>query len=75
MSFISRKILPLCALVALWVISSGFTGLNVEMAAGIESVMDDLTSEDFEEIQAQDEWSGKVLANVEDYSPVRKQRQ
>ena len=71
MSFISKKVLPLSALAALWVLGSGFAGLDVEMAAGIESVMDDLTSEDFEEIQAQDEWDGKVLANVEDYVTVR----
>ena len=71
MSFISRKILPLGALAGLWVMGSGFAGLDVEMAAGIESVMDDLTSEDFEEIQAQNEWNDKVLANVDDYVTVR----
>ena len=41
MSFISRKVLPLCALAGLWVMGSGFAGLDVEMAAGIESVMDE----------------------------------
>ena len=71
MSFISKKVLALGALAVLWVMGSGFTGLNVEMAAGIESVMDDLTSEDFEEIQAQNEWDSKVLADVEDYVTVR----
>ena len=71
MSFISKKVLPLFCLMAFWLLGSGFAGLDVEMAAGIESVMDDLTSEDFEEIQAQNEWDGKVLANVEDYVTVR----
>ena len=71
MSFISRKIPLLFGLGVVWMFASGFDNLGVDMSAGIESVMDDLTSEDFEEIQIQDEWESKVLANVEDYVTVR----
>ena len=71
MSFISRKIPLLFGLGVVWMLASGFDNLGVDMSAGIESVMDVLTSEDFEEIQIQDEWESKVLANVEDYVTVR----
>ena len=74
MKAISRKLPVLLSLLLIWVTASGFEGiedLDVETTAGIESVMDDLTGEDFEKLQIEEEWEEKVLANVEDYVTVR----
>lgn len=71
MNAVIRKMPLLLCLVCIWALSSGFENLEIETSVGIGAVMDDLTSEDFEEIQIQDEWDGKVLANVEDYVTVR----
>jgi len=71
MHIISKKIPVLFSLFLVWILASGFEDLDVETSAGIGSVMEDLTSEDFEEIQLQDEWENKVLANVQDYVTVR----
>ena len=73
MNAISKKIPLLLALVFVWVLGCGFDNLEVETSAGIESVMADLTSEDFEALQIEDEWGEKVLANVEDYVTVRQE--
>lgn len=67
-----RKRLPvLLCLSLMWILVSGFENLDVETTAGIGTIMEDLTSEDFEEMQIQDEWEEKVLANVDDYVTVR----
>ena len=69
MKAISRKLPVLLSLLLIWVTASGFEGiedLDVETTAGIESVMDDLTGEDFEKLQIEEEWEEKVLANVEE---------
>lgn len=67
-----RKRVPLfLCLLLIWILTTGFSDLDVEVTAGIGSVMDELTSEDFEKIQIQDEWENKVLANVNDYVTVR----
>ena len=74
MKAISRKLPVLLSLLLIWAMASGFEGiedLDVETTAGIESVMDDLTGEDFEKLQIEEEWEEKVLANVEDYVTVR----
>lgn len=71
MNAVIRKMPLLLCLVCIWALSSGFENLEIETSVGIGAVMDDLTSEDFEEIQIQNEWDGKVLANVEDYVTVR----
>ena len=73
MNAISKKIPLFLALVFVWVLGCGFDNLEVETSAGIESVMADLTSEDFEALQIEDEWGEKVLANVEDYVTVRQE--
>lgn len=61
MNAISKKIPLFLALVFVWVLGCGFDNLEVETSAGIESVMADLTSEDFEALQIEDEWGEKVL--------------
>ena len=67
-----RKRMPVfLSLVLIWILTSGFEELDVETSAGISSVMEDLTSEDLEEMQRQDEWDTKVLANVDDYVTAR----
>lgn len=71
MKRISRRIPILLGAFLIWISASGFEDLDVETTAGIGSVMDDLTSEDFEKLQIEDEWENKVLANVEDYVTVR----
>ena len=71
MKGISRKLPVLLSLLLIWVLASGFEDLDAETTAGIESIMDDLTGEDFEKLQIEDEWENKVLADVEDYVTVR----
>ena len=71
MHAISKKIPLLMSLIFVWILACGFENLDVEMSAGIGSIMEDLTSEDFEEIRLEDEWENKVLANVNDYVTVR----
>ena len=73
MNAISKKIPLFFALVFIWVLGCGFDNLEVETSAGIESVMADLTGEDFETLKIQDEWEEKVLAKVEDYVTVRQE--
>ena len=73
MNAISKKIPLFSALIFVWGLSCGFENLEVETSAGIESVMEDLTSEDFETLQIEDEWGDRVLANVEDYVTVRQE--
>lgn len=73
MHAISKKIPLMLSLLLAWILTTGFESLSSDMSAGIGSVMDDLTSEDFEEIQILDEWEDKVLANVNDYVTVRKE--
>lgn len=73
MNAISKKIPLFFALVFVWVLGCGFDNLEVETSAGIESVMADLTSEDFETLKIEEEWGEKVLANVEDYVTVRQE--
>ncbi|MCI8374992.1 MAG: SH3 domain-containing protein [Lachnospiraceae bacterium] len=71
MKTVSRRIPIFVSLFLIWILASGFEDLEAETTAGIESIMDDLTGEDFEKIQIEDEWQDKVLANVEDYVTVR----
>ncbi len=73
MNAISKRIPWFLTLVIVWALSCGFENLEVETSAGIEAVMEDLTSEDFEALQIEDEWGDKVLANVEDYVTVREE--
>lgn len=73
MHAISKKIPLFFCLLSVWMLTTGFDDLEVEVTAGIGSVMEELTSEDFEKIQIQDEWEDKVLANVNDYVTVRKE--
>lgn len=73
MNAISKKIPLFLAVAGLWILGCGFDNLEVETSAGIESVMADLTGEDFETLKIQDEWEGKVLAKVEDYVTVRQE--
>lgn len=68
---IRKKVPFLLCLSLIWILASGFENLDVETTAGIGTIMEDLTSEDFEEMQIQDEWEEKVLANVDDYVTVR----
>ena len=67
----SRRTPVFLSLLLIWILASGFEDLDVETTAGIETVMDDLTGEDFEKLQIEDEWENKVLANVDDYVTVR----
>ena len=71
MKSVSKKISLFFGLAFVWLMASGFSNLEAETSAGIGEVMDELTSEDFEEIQIQNAWEAKVLANVEDYVTVR----
>lgn len=71
MKRISRRVPVFLSLFMIWILASGFDDLDVETTAGIGSVMEDLTGEDFEKIQIEDEWEDKVLANVKDYVTVR----
>ena len=73
MNAISKKIPLLFSLVCVWVLACGFENLDVETSAGIESVMEELTSEDFEALKIETEWEDRVLANVEDYVTVRQE--
>lgn len=70
MNVIRRRIPIIFSLFLVWILASGFEDLE-ETTAGIGSVMDDLTGEDFEKLQIEDEWQDKVLANVDDYVTVR----
>ena len=47
MKRISRKVPILLSLFLIWILASGFEDLDVETTAGIGSVMDYLTGEDF----------------------------
>jgi len=71
MKSVSKKISLFFGLAFVWLMASGFSNLEAETSAGIGEVMDELTSEDFEEIQIQNAWEAKVLANVENYVTVR----
>ena len=73
MNAISKRIPMFAAVFMVWLLACGFENLEVETSAGIESVMEDLTSEDFEALQIEDEWGAKVLAKVEDYVTVREE--
>ena len=68
-----KKLSILLCLGTAWAALCGFEGLDtdVDVTAGIASVMDDLTVEDMEEIQEIDEWDDKILANVDEYVNVR----
>ena len=54
MNAISKKIPLFLAVTGLWILGCGFDNLEVETSAGIESVMADLTGEDFETLKIQD---------------------
>ncbi len=73
MRAISKKIPMFAAVILVWILACGFDNLEVETSAGIESVMEDLTSEDFEALQIEDAWGEKVLAKVDDYVTVRQE--
>ncbi len=73
MNAISKKISLLLSLIFVWILCCGFENLDVEMSAGITSVMEDLTSEDLEKVQIMEEWEDKVIANVEEYVTVREE--
>ena len=64
MNAISKKIPLFLAVAGLWILGCGFDKLEVETSAGIESVMADLTGDDFETLKIQDEGEDKVLAKV-----------
>ncbi len=70
MNVIRRRIPIIFSLCLVWILTSGFEDLE-ETTAGIGSVMDDLTGEDFEKLQIEDEWQDKVLADVDEYVTVR----
>lgn len=70
MNVIRRRIPIIFSLCLVWILASGFEDLE-ETTAGIGSVMDDLTGEDFEKLQIEDEWQDKVLADVDEYVTVR----
>jgi len=70
---IGKKMPLLLSVLCVWFLACGFENLDVEMSAGITSIMEDLTSEDLEEAQILDEWGDKVVANVNEYVTMRKE--
>lgn len=66
-----KKGMVLLLLVMTWLCLTGFAGLGNEGEDTLNALLDQLTTEDVEEILAEDEWEGKVMANVDDSVSVR----
>ena len=73
MNFVCKKWLLCLVLCLTWLTFCGFDSLEVELTAGIGSVMDELTGEDIEEFKILEEWEDRVLANVNEYVSVREE--
>lgn len=58
-------------LLFLWLGLSGFASLGNEDEDSFSTIMEQLEAEDVEELLAEDEWAGRVMANVEDSVSVR----
>lgn len=58
-------------LAMMWLCLTGFAGLGNEGEDTLNALLDQLTAEDVEEILAEDEWAGRVMANVDDSVSVR----
>lgn len=71
MNLIRKRLPVFLGILLVWLFTTGFENMDVEISAGIGSVMEDLTSEDIEEYKTLEEWNGKVLPNVKEYVTVR----
>lgn len=57
----------------MWLCLTGFAGLGNEGEDTLNALLDQLTPEDVEEILTEDEWEGRVMANVDDSVSVREE--
>ena len=55
----------------MWLCLTGFTGLGSEGEDTLNALLDQLTSEDVEQILTEEEWDGRVMANVDDSVSIR----
>jgi len=60
-------------LLSLWLCLSGFANLASVEDDTLDSLLNQLTKDDVEEIFAETEWAGRVMANVEDCVNVREE--
>lgn len=60
-------------LMVMWLCLTGFTGLGNEGEDTLNTLLDQLTTEDVEEILTEDEWSGRVMAKVDDSVSIREE--
>ena len=56
---------------AMWLCLSGFASLGTEGEETLNALMEQLTSEDVEEILTEDKWDGKVMAKVDESVSIR----
>lgn len=58
---------------AMWLFVCGFAGLGSGGEDTLTALLDQLTAEDVEEILAENEWSGRVMAKVDESVSVREE--
>lgn len=58
-------------LAMMWLCLTGFAGLGNEGEDTLNALLDQLTTEDVEEILTEDEWAGRVMAKVDDSVSIR----
>ena len=60
-------------LTAMWLGLTGFASLGTEGAGSLSSVLEDLTAEQMDEILAGGEWTGRVMAKVDESVSIREE--
>jgi len=66
-----KKGMASLVLTVMWLCLTGFTGLGSEGEDTLNALLDQLTSEDVEQILTEEEWDGRVMANVDDSVSIR----
>lgn len=66
-----KKGMAALLLMMMWLCLTGFTGLGHEGEDTLNALLDQLTVEDVQELLAENEWYGRVMAKVEDSVSVR----
>lgn len=60
-------------LTAMWLGLTGFASLGTEGEGSLSSVLEDLTAEQMDEILAGGEWTGRVMAKVDESVSIREE--
>lgn len=68
-----KKGMAALLLAMMWLCLTGFTGLGGEDENTLDTLLDQLTEEDMEELMAEEEWAGQAMAKVDDSVSVREE--